>query len=138
MDEIRLKNKEIFPTDEVLENILGESFTAFKCLNDVLLSHEIILEWNFYKDGNAWLCKLLFKKKNLGWISVCERYFNVTCYFTEKHIEKIEGSAISQSTKEIFYSAKPCGRLIPMTIPIHNSQLPKDVPIMLFLKKGLK
>ena len=138
MDEVKLGNKEIFPSDDVLENILGESFTAFKCLNDALLSYEIIPEWNYYKDGSAWLCKMLFKKKNLGWISVCDGYFNITCYFTEKHIGKIEDSAISQSTKETFYTAKAHGRLIPMTIPVHNNQLPEDVLIMLLLKKGLK
>jgi hypothetical protein len=138
MNEVKLKNKEIFPSDEVLENILGESFTAFRCLNDALLPHEIIPEWNYYKDGSAWLCKLLFKKKNLGWVSVCDGYFNITCYFTEKHIEKIEDSAISQNTKEAFYCAKACGKLIPMTILIHNNQLPEDVLTMLLFKKGLK
>lgn len=138
MDEIKLKDKEIFPSDEVLENVLGESFSAFKCLNDALLSYEIIPEWNYYRDGNVWLSKLLFRKKNLGWISVFDGYFSITCYFTEKHIEKIESSAISQSTKEVFYSAKPHGRLIPMTIPVHNNLLPEDVLIMLLFKKGLK
>lgn len=138
MTELKLKNKEIFPSEEVLENVLGESFAAFKCLNNAFLSHEIIPEWNYYRDGNVWLCKLLFKKKNLGWISVCDGCFNITCYFTEKHIEKIECSAISQSTKETFYSAKSHGRLIPMTIPVHNNQLPEDVLIMLLFKKGLK
>ncbi len=138
MAEIKLKNKEIFPSDEVLATILGESFVAFKCLNDAFSLHEIIPEWNYYRDGNAWLCKMLFKKKNLGWISVCDGYFNITCYFTEKYIEKIEGSAISQSTKEAFYRAKPCGRLIPMTILVHNNQLPEDVVIMVLFKKGLK
>ncbi len=138
MTEIKLKNKEIFPSDEVLENILGKSFTAFKCLNNGLLSQEIIPEWNYYRDGCAWLCKMLFKKKNLGWISVCDGYFNITCYFTEKHIEKIEGSDISQSTKEKFYITKPSGRLIPMTISVDNEQLPKDILIMVLFKKSLK
>lgn len=138
MSEIKLRNKEIYPTDEELESVLGESFSAFKCLNDALMSHDIILEWNYYKDGNAWLCKILFKKKNLGWISVCDGYFNITCYFTEKYIEKIEDSSISQSTKEAFYSVKPNGKFIPMTIPVHESQLPEDVLIMLLFKKGLK
>lgn len=135
MSEVQLKNKEIFPSDEVLENILEESFVAFKNLSDALLLHEIIPEWNFYKDGNAWLCKMLFKKKNLGWISVCDRYFNITCYFTEKYIEKVEDSAISQSTKETFYSVKPNGKFIPLTIPVHNNQLPEDVLIMLLFKR---
>jgi len=138
MSEIRLRDKEIFPTDEVLENILGESFIALKYLNDTLLPHQIIPEWNYYKDGSAWLCKLLFKKKNLGWISVCDGYFNITCYFTEKYIDKIENSAISKITREAFYNVKANGKLIPMTIIVAHNDLPEDVLIMLLLKKGLK
>jgi len=32
MDELKLRDKEIFPSDTVLENILGDSYNALKCL----------------------------------------------------------------------------------------------------------
>ena len=138
MHKLLLKDKELFPSSDVLKAVLGESFTAFEALCAALLPHGIAPEWNYYNDGKAWLSKLPFKKKNLGWVGICDGYFEVTCYFTEKHLTKIADLDISESVKEAFCAAKPVGRLIPMTITVDTANLPDDVPTMLLFKKGLK
>ena len=137
MSELALKDKELQPSVEVLQEVLDESFIAFESLCNDLIPHNIIPEWNYYNDGKAWLCKLLFKKKNLAWLGVCDGSFIVTCYFTEKHLEKIADSDISEPVKEAFCVAKPIGRLLPMSITIDTANLPADVLTMILFKKGL-
>lgn len=138
MSDLKLRDKDVFPTNEVLEPILGESFSAFRKLNDIFSLNELVPEWNYYRDGHAWMCKILSKKKNLGWLNVYDGYFIVTCYFTEKHLDKIASLEISENIKENFYKAKASGRLIPMSITLNNGQLPKDISTILLFKKGLK
>lgn len=135
---VKLKNREEYPTDEVLKSVLGESFNAFKTLSDMLPVHEIATEWNYYNDGKAWLCKMPFKKKNLGWIVVYDNFFIITCYFTEKHIPKIVELQVSEKVKEDFFNAKPSGKLIPMSFTVKTKELPDDVLTMILFKKNIK
>ena len=137
MDKLVLSNNELYPSAKVLQEALGESFMAFESLCNDLIPHNIIPEWNYYNDGKAWLCKLLFKKKNLAWLGVYSGYFVVTCYFTERHLEKIADLDISEPVKETFCIANPIGRLLPMSITIDTANLSADVLTMILFKKGL-
>ncbi len=138
MKTISLKDKEIFPSDEVLKNVLGASYTAYEALVEALAAIDITPEWNYYRDGNAWLCKMPCKKKNLGWLATYDNYFSITFYFMEKHLEAIAQLDIADSIKETFYQTKATGKLIPMNIRIDSSELPGDVMRILLFKKGLK
>lgn len=126
------------PTPEVLNSVLHDSYPAFEEWDNVLSGLDIKPEWNYYKDGNAWLCKMMFKKKNLGWIGVFDGYFKVSFYFTEKHLNAIVDSDISDTIKEDFYNAKPSGRLLPMTVAVTDKEKLKEVLPVLLFKKNLK
>ena len=82
-----LKDKNIFPTNEVLADVLEASFPAFEAFSASAEAAGLTLEWNYYNDGKAWLCKVLSKKKNLAWLVVYQNYFRTTSYFTEKHLD---------------------------------------------------
>ena len=58
METLALRDGDILPTQEVLEAILGSSYPAFEELNALLIAMEIRPEWNYYRDGKAWLCKM--------------------------------------------------------------------------------
>ena len=138
MSEIRLRDKEIYPSAEVLKAILGGSFAAYEEMIAELAELDITPEWNYYRDGNAWLGKMPFKKKNLGWFHVYEGYFMVTFYFTEKHLEKIAELDISEEIKKAFFMTKPTGKLIAMFITMDTGKLPDDFMKVLLFKKNLK
>lgn len=138
MEPLYLKDKNILPTEDILENALGESYTAFKVFESKLTDQGINLEWNYYNDGKAWLCKMLFKKKNLGWLYVYDKYFKVSCFFMEKHLEDIDQLDISSSIKEDFLNNGSTGKLKPMTVAMYTKELPMDVMTMILFKKGLK
>lgn len=83
MEPLILKDKNVFPTNEVIADVLEASFPAFEEFSASAAAADLTLEWNYYNDGKAWLCKVLSKKKNLAWLVVYQSFFKVTSYFTE-------------------------------------------------------
>ncbi len=138
METMVLKDKNVFPDEGVLKAALRESYPAFEELSGALSELELKPEWNYYNDGKAWLCKILFKKKNLGWLSVWDGSFHTTFYFTEKHLASIADLDIAESIKEDFCRAKPVGKLIPMIIDVRRKEQLRDVLTLVRFKKGLK
>lgn len=138
METLVLKNKEILPTPKVLENALKESYPTYVEFSNQLTELGMVQEWNYYNDGKAWLCKLLLKKKNLGWLYIYDGYFNISCFFMEKHTTAISELDIDEQIKTAFIQAKPAGKLMPLTVRIKTiGQLPDALKIIGF-KKGLK
>lgn len=139
-DTILLRDKEIEPTDEVLENALGrELFTIYQELIQIF-ADEFGLEhhWRYYKDGKSWLCKVVFKKKTVLWLSVWEKYIKTGFYFTEKTSNGVLELGIDEKIKEAFSTAKPIGKLMPLIIDIDQQKQIEDLKEVIKYKKGLK
>ncbi len=61
-----LRNPGIFPADEELRIVFGkEVFRKYKELMNTLTDDQFGLkpEWNYYKDGKAWLCNSFIRRK---------------------------------------------------------------------------
>jgi len=138
MEPLILKNKEVYPLDEILENVLKGSYPAFLELRDNLSGLGIKFEWNYYNDGKAWLCKMLLKKKNLGWVGVFDGFFSTTFYFMEKHLESIADLDITEDIKNDFCQSEFVSKLKPLRFNIHNETQLTDVYTVIEFKKGLK
>jgi len=140
MENLMLRQQEVLPTEEVIEKFLGESFSVYKLLIDTIIDEPYTLspEWNFYRDGKAWLCKVQFKKKTIFWLSVWEGYFNVTFYFTEKTSSGIADLDIDERIKYDFINCKPNGKFLPLTLVMKNKEQLADLLKITEYKKGLK
>jgi hypothetical protein len=135
-----LKDEHVYPTTEILQNVLGKSFEAYQELMNTIPKPPYTLEpvWNYYKDGKAWLCKVIFKKKTIFWLSVWDGFFKTGFYFTEKTGEGIQKLAIDPKLKESFFTAKPIGKLIPLSISMRNEEQLGDLLKLAEFKKGVK
>lgn len=139
-EKILLREEEIEPTDKVLENALGkELFTIYQEIIQIF-TDEFSLEpqWRFYNDGKAWLCKVVYKKKTILWLSLWENYIKTGFYFTDKTGMGVLELAIDHKIKEVFEVAKPIGKLIPLIIDINQQKQIKDLKELVRYKKGLK
>ena len=126
MEKSPLNNKDTFPTDDVLQNVLSDAFPVFIKLMEILKSGKYLLnpEWRYYKDGNAWLCKITQKKKTVAWLSVWYDHFKLAFYFTEKSGSGINDLDIDVLLKEFYLNHQPIGKLKPLIIEIkYESQL---------------
>lgn len=88
MNPLMLKNKNIFSTLQILKDVLGHSYKVFEEQRTEFTDSVIVTEWQYYNDSKAWLCKLMCKRKSLGWFHVYNIFFTVSCFFAEKHLKQ--------------------------------------------------
>jgi hypothetical protein len=140
METMQLREQQVYPTAEVLKNAMGKSYSAYEDLIRILTdtNYGLVPEWNYYRDGKAWLCKVCYKKKTIFWLSVWDKFFKTTFYFTERNGTGVAGLEIEEKLKADFSSNKPFGRLIPLTVHIKNKEQIKDVLTIAAYKKNLK
>ncbi|PKP36362.1 MAG: hypothetical protein CVT98_08150 [Bacteroidetes bacterium HGW-Bacteroidetes-15] len=140
MEKQLLNDQQIFPTEDVIENVLQDSYHAFSELIQTIKGEEFGLntEWNYYKDGKSWLCKVTYKKKTIFWLSCWDGYFKVGFYFTEKNCMGIADLEIDEKIKTDFSCSKHIGKLIPLVINVFSKDQVKDVLRIIEYKKGLK
>lgn len=135
-----LRDKETEPTLEVLENVMGKDlFIIYQELLEIF-THDFSLEpqWNYYKDGNSWLCKVVHQKKTILWLSVWNNCIKTGFYFTEKTGKGVLELAIDDQIKKRFEETKPIGKLIPLAFEIDHQNQMKDLQEVVKYKKGLK
>ena len=132
-----LREREIFPSKEVLQNTLGKVYGVLEDFESQLSENEFTMtfEWNYYKDSKGWLCKVCYKKKTIFWLSVWEGFFKTSFFFLERHLEGIAALNIDESS---FVIEKEWGKMIPLVFNIsHQKQLP-DLLKMIKFKKASK
>lgn len=138
MEKPLLNNPSEGPTDERLNSVLGSAFTAYSELMNRIAALSMIPEWNYYKDGGAWLCKLQFKKKTVFWLSVWEGYFRVVFYFTEKTVEGLMPLPIASTCFEQIQEVNRVGKFIPLIFTVQTTEHLDDVMVVADYKKTLK
>lgn len=116
--ELAFKDKDIAPDNGRIAAVLGEQFSLYEEL--VSRMPQITISWNYYNDGKAWLGKLLFKKKNLGWVMIYEGFFKVTFYVTEKVVPELEKLKLPDHLISSLHEHS--GKLIPLIIAPEDSQ----------------
>ena len=136
-----LKDKDVYPSPEVLQNALGKQrYAVLKELIDTITDKEfgLTVEWKFYNDGKAWLGKAVYKKKTIFWLSVWDGCFKTGFYFTEKTRGGVMELDIDSGIKVAFAQAKAAGKLILLSFDIDKKRQLKDVFEVAKYKKTLK
>lgn len=138
--QMLLRDADIFPSDKILEDALGEGFNVLVSFLETITNNEyaLTLEWRYYNDGKAWLGKAVYKKKTIFWLSVWEGFFKTSFFFMEKHLEAIAKLDISETIKDEFAKAKTIGKLIPMIFDINKENQLGDLLTVVWFKKSLK
>jgi len=138
MENKILTDPTVKPDSKVLENALGKNFKRFNQFITKINEKNIFLEWHYYNDGKSWLGKLLFKKKNLCWLSIWNTGFKLTIFFTEKTIGGVQELEIDDEIKKMAKNSKPMGNLLPVILLVSNKNKMNDGMRVLEYKKGLK
>lgn len=140
MEKPILNNSEIFPSDEVLSEALKNTFSFYQEFTNEIKSDNLQLntEWNFYKDGKSWLCKITNKKKTVCWLSVWDSYFKLGFYFNEKNHKGVLDLEISDDIKNSFISSPKIGKLLPLTFEVKDNSQFEDLFKIIKYKKSCK
>ena len=105
------RDENIEPVLPVLEAVLSkELYGVYLHLMEITQSDfDLQPEWRYYKDGKAWLCKFVYKKKT-----------------------------IDESLKADFRNTTPIGKLIPLILDIRKDEQLSDFGVIIEYKKSLK
>ena len=134
-----LNNPETFPTDQVLDNILGkEVFQVYKIILRIIQDEfDLEYEWRYYKDGKSWLFKTTNKKKTIFWLSVWEKLIKTSFYFTERTRNGVLELPINEKLKENISNAEAIGKLIPLVLEIDHEKNLDDFQEIVKYKKTI-
>jgi len=126
------------PENEVLEKALGKKYNLFMDFVNKLNEQNLMIEWNYYNDGKSWLGKILYKKKNLCWVSLWNTGFKTTFLFTEKTVGGIHELEVDDEIKNMATNSRRSGKLIAIILLIGNKKILKDALKMFEYKMQLK
>ncbi|MFZ2286259.1 MAG: DUF3788 family protein [Bacteroidales bacterium] len=140
MDKPLLNDPAVPPSPEVLQIALGSGYPAYEKTMAVITGepYGLVPEWRYYNDGKAWLCKVVFKKKTVFWLSVWDGYFKAGFYFVERHCGGIPELDIDQNVKDALIASKPFGTLFPVALSIEKAEHIPDLLKIIEYKKKLK
>lgn len=140
MDKPLLNDPAIPPSPEVLQKVLKSSYPVYeKTLVEITGdSYGLVPEWRYYNDGKAWLCKMVFKKKTIFWLSVWDGFFKAGFYFVERQCQGIHEMDISENIKKELKKAKPFGTLYPVGLTLSREEHIPDLLKLIDYKKIAK
>jgi hypothetical protein len=136
--KLQLREREVPPTDEVLEQVLGGSYIAYETFQKSLPDIDIEQEWQWYIPYKAWFARGqhrwttprgVIKEKNLYWLHVFEGYFSVAIWFKEKNRMEALNANVSEKTKHMILDAKTMGNVptFPVVFDITTPELFSDI-----------
>ena len=132
------RDPEVKPDNGILEKTLGKKYLPFAEFSGKIMERNLIPEWHYYNDGKSWLGKVMYKKKNLCWISAWNTGAKLTFYFTGKTLEGFMSLAVDESIKKAAGEAQPAGKLIPVKISLRNRKMISDALKLIDYKMTLK
>ncbi len=140
MDKPLLNDPAVPPSPEVLQNVLGPSYPVYEKTMAVITGapYGLVPEWRYYNDGKAWLCKVVFKKKTVFWLSVWDGFFKAGFYFVERHCPGIHELEIDDRIRQDLKNAKPFGTLYPVGLVLNREEHIPDLLKIIEYKKKLK
>lgn len=110
------------PAEVDILHVLGKQAAVYQEFMKNLSHLSITPQWNYYKDGKAWLCKLLYKKKNLGWMHIYPEEIQVTVYFSPKYKEAVASLQLPENIWFDFEAKMQTSKLVPLTVSLENIQ----------------
>lgn len=134
-----LTNKDEYPTNEVLQRHFSDiEYALYRQLLDSLYQNDLQEEWNYYNDGKSWLGKILFKKKNLGWISYLETGLQVGVYFGDRAWTQVLALDLDERIKNKLPQIEKSGKLYGVIIPISDEAYVQAALQLVLFKKTAK
>ena len=140
MEEMVLKDKNQFPTEEFIFSNIGKSKGLWQSLFEYIhANHQDFSEqWRYYNDGKSWLLKVTKKTKTIFWLSVIKNTFKTTFYFTDKANDLITKSSISDNLKNDFKNGKRYNKIRGITITYKNKKDVEYAKVLIDIKLSIK
>lgn len=146
---LQLRERDVMPTREVLEQVLADSFVVYEIFQDALPDLEMEQDWQWYTPHKSWYAKGQYfwtsirgvkKEKTLYWLYVYEGYFSVAVWFKEKNRTEVLKTNVSEKTKQMIRDAKTEMGLptFPVLFKVTTTESLADIYTLIDCKKKIE
>jgi hypothetical protein len=138
MDKVVLKDKTKIPTEIELKNLLGNSFSHWKTIQDFTFMKypEAITEWNYPGDKYGWNFCMKDKKRVIVYFLPREKSFKLAFVCGRKATDSILSSKISPKIKQELETAKVHEEGRGIWIDIIDETLLADIKELININKA--
>ena len=128
------------PNMLALEQALGaEAFSFYQKFLAELETRELEVEWHFYPTcSKTWLGKLLYKKKNTGWLSIWNTGFKVTVFIPPKALPEFDAEGLGQQAADITREISVSGKSRAVITLIDSEAALQDTLLLLEFRRDFK
>ena len=149
-ENLRLRDPEAAPTNELLEKTFGTSYRTYQTFLDSLSGLELEQKWQFYNCScKSWMARGIYrwttprgtnKEKNIYWLSAWDGFFKVAIWFLEKNRYEILKANLGDQTKQKIRTAKTLGKMatFPLEFEITSPEPLADIYTLIKYKKQLE
>ncbi|MCL2846502.1 MAG: DUF3788 domain-containing protein [Firmicutes bacterium] len=148
-EELQLRDAGAMPSDEVLREVLGESYVAYVRFQEGLTDFEIEQEWQWYTPYKAWFARGQYrwttprgtkKEKTIFWVCFFKGYFNVAVWFKEKNRMELLKAEVDEETKQKIRATETMGQVptFPIQFDVHSAEQLADIYTLIKWKKELE
>jgi hypothetical protein len=101
-------DKNIKPDNQMFVDTLGSSYKLWDKIKIILTTSygDLNEDWKFYGQKIGWTLKLLYKKRNLFFLTPYENYFQIAFVFGDKAVSVIERSDFPKNIIEEIKNAR--------------------------------
>ncbi len=125
-------DKNIKPDNKIVADTLGSSYKLWEKIKISLTTNygNLNEDWKFYGQKIGWTLKLLYKKRNLFFLTPYENYFQIAFVFGDKAVAVIEKSDLPENIIDEIINARKYAEGRGLRIPVKKQN---DVKIVLKL-----
>lgn len=125
------------PTTERIHAALGPAAAdGWDELTALIADSGAPIVWRYYRDG-GWLAKASKGHKTIAWLSVAQGQATITFYFAERHRSiLIQDPALTEELRHRIAATALSGRLLPVTLDLHDSLYLPEIRALLATKWG--
>ena len=96
-----LYEREIFPTKEILQSVLGDTYGIWEEFETHLTQDgfSLTFNWKYHSEIKSWLCTVFHEKRIVFRVSVLRGFFKTLFLFTPKEMESFGALDIHEQIK---------------------------------------
>lgn len=124
------------PTTARIHTALGPAAETWDELAALFADAGAPLTWRYYRDG-GWLAKASKGRTTIAWFRVAQGHATVTFYFAERHRSILtQHQALTDELRHRVATTALSGKLLPVTLELHDSSQLSEVRALLATKVG--
>ena len=136
INNVELNDPDIYPDDDVLKDVLGDGFEFYLNLLEIYREHGLELEWRFYKDGGAWLCKVVQKKRTIVWMSAWKGFMQASVYMPVRLLDQLFELDLGEEVLHKLRNTRDVGKSKPCIFDVTNREILE--PLLMVMQFKMK